>query len=47
MDQTKLSNQQDGVRNERRQLDENRPYGLVEEAMYQALFPGDIPSMGR
>ena len=39
VDQAKLSNQQDVVRNERRQSRENRPYGIVEEAMFQALFP--------
>ena len=33
LDQTALSNQQDVVRNERRQSIENRPYGIVEEAI--------------
>ena len=39
VDQAKLSNQQDVVRNERRQTHENRPYAIVEEAMFQTLFP--------
>ncbi len=39
LDQTNLSNQQNVVRNERRQSVENRPYGIVEEALYHALFP--------
>jgi zinc protease len=43
LDQKKLSNQQDVVRNERRQSRENRPYGLVDEAMYQNLFPEGHP----
>jgi zinc protease len=43
LDQKKLSNQQDVVRNERRQSRENQPYGLVDEAMYQNLFPVGHP----
>jgi zinc protease len=43
LDQTALSNQQDVVRNERRQSVENRPYGIVEEAMNHALFPKNHP----
>ena len=43
LDQTALSNQQDVVRNERRQSIENRPYGIVEEAMYHQLFPATHP----
>ena len=46
VDQAKLSNQQDVVRNERRQSTENRPYGIVEEAMYQLLFPKGHPYHG-
>jgi zinc protease len=46
VDQAKLSNQQDVVRNERRQSYENRPYGIVEEAMFQALFPQGHPYHG-
>ncbi|QJE00457.1 insulinase family protein [Massilia forsythiae] len=43
LDQAALSNQQDVVRNERRQSVENRPYGIVEEALNHALFPQDHP----
>jgi zinc protease len=43
LDQTALSNQQDVVRNERRQSVENRPYGIVEEALNHALFTKDHP----
>jgi zinc protease len=43
LDQTALSNQQDVVRNERRQSVENRPYGIVEEAMNHTLFPKNHP----
>ncbi len=43
IDSVSLANQQDVVRNERRQSVENRPYGIVEEAMYQALYPEGHP----
>ncbi|WP_231512450.1 pitrilysin family protein [Paucibacter sp. KBW04] len=43
VDAVALANQQDVVRNERRQSVENRPYGIVEEAVYQALFPEGHP----
>ena len=43
VDQANLSNQQDVVRNERRQSVENQPYGIVEEALYHALFPQAHP----
>src|SRR5438094_3769820 len=43
LDQANLSNQQDVVRNERRQSVENQPYGIVEEALYHALFPQAHP----
>jgi len=43
VDSVSLANQQDVVRNERRQSFENRPYGIVEEAMYQALYPEGHP----
>ncbi len=43
IDQAQLSNQQDVVRNERRQSYENRPYGIVEEAMFHLLFPPTHP----
>jgi zinc protease len=38
-----LANQQDVVRNERRQSVENAPYQLVEEAMWHQMFPKDHP----
>ncbi len=43
VDSVALANQQDVVRNERRQSFENRPYGIVEEALYQALYPAGHP----
>ena len=43
LDQTNLSNQQDVVRNERRQSVENAPYGLGEEELYHQLFPAGHP----
>ena len=43
LDQKALSNQQDVVRNERRETIENRPYGLVDEALFQTLFPEGHP----
>ncbi len=43
LDQAKLSNQQDVVRNERRQSTENTPYGLVEEGLFHTLFPQGHP----
>ena len=43
VDQAKLSNQQDVVRNERRQSVENQPYGIVEEALFHQLFPKEHP----
>ena len=43
IDQERLSNQRDVVRNERRQSVENTPYGLVEEALFHQLFPKDHP----
>ena len=43
LDQTALANQQDVVRNERRQAVENRPYGIVEEAVFHQLFPKTHP----
>ena len=42
LDDAKLSNQRDVVRNERRQ-GENSPYGLVEEEVYHLLFPKTHP----
>ena len=46
VDQAKLTNQQDVVRNERRQSTENRPYGIVQEAWFKALFPAGHPYHG-
>jgi zinc protease len=43
IDQERLSNQRDVVRNERRQSLENTPYGLVEEELYHQLFPKTHP----
>jgi len=43
VDSVALANQQDVVRNERRQTHENRPYGMVREAMIQALYPEGHP----
>ncbi|HZU09859.1 MAG TPA: pitrilysin family protein [Pseudacidobacterium sp.] len=43
LDREKLTNQRDVVRNERRQSIENRPYGLVDEALMHELFPKDHP----
>ncbi|MGQ3096118.1 MAG: M16 family metallopeptidase, partial [Roseateles sp.] len=43
VDSIALANQQDVVRNERRQGVENQPYGIVEEALYQALYPEGHP----
>lgn len=43
VDSVSLANQQDVVRNERRQSIENRPYGITEEALYGALFPVGHP----
>ena len=46
LDQANLGNQQDVVRNERRQSVENVPYGIVEETMYHRLFPKGHPYYG-
>ncbi len=43
LDAAALSRQQEVVRNERRQGVENQPYGLVEEALWQTLFPAGHP----
>ena len=43
LDQASLTNQQDVVRNERRQSIENAPYGIVEEAVFHTLFPKGHP----
>jgi zinc protease len=46
VDQAALSNQQDVVRNERRQSVENQPYGVAEETLVQNLFPKGHPYYG-
>jgi zinc protease len=43
LDERKLANQRDVVRNERRQSRENQPYGLVSEGMFHQLFPKTHP----
>ncbi len=43
LDEKMLANQQDVVRNERRQSIENAPYGLAEEEVYHQLFPKGHP----
>ena len=43
LDEAKLANQQDVVRNERRQSVENAPYGLVEEELWHQLYPEGHP----
>jgi zinc protease len=43
LDQAKLTNQQDVVRNERRQSIENAPYGIVGEAVFHSLYPKSHP----
>jgi zinc protease len=43
LDQASLTNQQDVVRNERRQSIENSPYGIVDEGVYHLLFPKGHP----
>src|SRR5215472_9102902 len=46
LDQGNLSNQQDVVRNERRQNVENEPYGIVEEGIFHLLYPKGHPYYG-
>jgi zinc protease len=46
LDQEALANQQDVVRNERRQSVENQPYGPAEEALVQTLYPKGHPYYG-
>ncbi len=43
LDQANLTNQQDVVRNERRESVENAPYGIVDEEEYHQLFPAAHP----
>ena len=46
LDVAALENQQDVVRNERRQSIENAPFGIVEEAIYHNLYPKGHPYYG-
>jgi zinc protease len=43
LDDRKLENQRDVVRNERRQSVEGQPYGLVQEELFHQLFPKHHP----
>lgn len=43
MDQEKLDNQRDVVKNERRQNYENQPYGLAGKVINENLYPPDHP----
>jgi zinc protease len=43
LDDRKLENQRDVVRNERRQSIESAPYGLVQEELFHQLFPREHP----
>jgi len=43
MDQAKLDNQRDVVKNERRQNYENQPYGLAVKVINENLYPPDHP----
>ena len=43
MDQVKLDNQREVVKNERRQTVDNEPYGVAEEALLETLYPVGHP----
>ncbi len=43
IDEAKLENQRDVVRNERRQSIEGQPYGLVQEELFHQLYPKGHP----
>ena len=43
IDEKEFANQQDVVRNERRQTTENRPYGNAEEELVHMLYPQNHP----
>jgi len=43
LDEKKLENQRDVVRNERRQSVEGSPYGLVQEELFHQLYPKNHP----
>ena len=46
VDAVSLANQQDVVRNERRQSVESQPYNIVEEEMWHMIFPKGHPYYG-
>jgi zinc protease len=46
VDRAAFANQQDVVRNERRQSVENQPYAIAEEALFHQLFPKSHPYYG-
>jgi zinc protease len=46
LDQEMLTGQIDVVRNERRENDENRAYGLMDEALFHEVFPAPHPYHG-
>src|SRR5262245_3426829 len=46
LNEESFKNQQDVVRNERRENFENRPFGVVEEAVTHQLYPKDHPYYG-
>jgi len=46
LDRSSFANQQDVVRNERRQTHENTPYGPAEEQLIHLLFPSGHPYYG-
>jgi zinc protease len=46
VDRVAFANQQDVVRNERRQGVENQPYAIAEEALFQQMFPKSHPYHG-
>src|SRR5262249_8898881 len=46
VDQAKLTEQRNVVKNERGQSVDNQPYGLAEEKIWQAMFPKDHPYWG-
>jgi predicted Zn-dependent peptidase len=45
--QAKLDEQREVVKNERLQRTENRPYGLGQEKLWQAMFPPSHPYYGK
>ncbi len=47
LDEKKLRNQQEVVKNERRQGTETRPYGMAQEKFWQTLFPAPHPYHGK